>query len=94
MRSGWFFTCAEVPDTVLPAFRLGRMTALKKPSGGIHGIVVSDVVGGTHIGTALSTRAGCECVAHALQSMSELDESATTSLWTVWGPLISFPGTQ
>ena len=27
--------------------------------------------------SAFSTRAGCECVAHALQSMTELDDSAT-----------------
>ena len=37
-----FFARAEVPESVLPALRLGRMTALKKPSEGARGIVVTD----------------------------------------------------
>ena len=71
------------------------MTSLKKPSGGIRGIVESDVfrrlvartltqqfakAGEVATGPfqyARVLRAGCECVAHALQSMTELDESAT-----------------
>ena len=32
----------EVPDRIEPAVRLGRIMALQKPDGGVHGIVVSD----------------------------------------------------
>ena len=74
---------------------LGRLTALRKPDGGIRGIVASDVVRRLVSRTitqqlsdaalaatspfqyALSTRAGCECISHALQSLSELDPNAT-----------------
>ena len=38
-----FLARAEVPASILSALRLGRMTALRKPSGGVRGIVVSDV---------------------------------------------------
>ena len=38
-----FLARAEVPLSILSALRLGRMTALRKPSGGVRGIVVSDV---------------------------------------------------
>ena len=38
-----FLARAEVPLSILSALRLGRMTALRKPSGGVKGIVVSDV---------------------------------------------------
>ena len=90
-----FFAKAQVPQTILSALRLGRMTALRKPSGGIRGIVVGDVFRRLVARTlaqqfakkvesatapfqcALSTRAGCECVSHALQSLTDLDESAT-----------------
>ena len=81
-----FFARAEVPESVLPALSLGRMTALKKPSGGARGIVVSDVfrrlvaptlaqqfakageVATAQFQCALSTRARCECIAHASPS--------------------------
>ena len=32
----------EVPDRIEPAVRLGKITALQKPDGGVRGIVVSD----------------------------------------------------
>ena len=32
----------EVPDRIEPGVRLGRITALQKPDGGVRGIVVSD----------------------------------------------------
>ena len=38
-----FLARAEVPLSILSALRLGRMTALRKPCGGVRGIVVSDV---------------------------------------------------
>ena len=45
-----FLARAEVPLSILSALRLGRMTALRKPSGGVRGLVVSDVaLGCAHI---------------------------------------------
>ena len=35
---------AEVSDAVIPTIRMGRMTALHKPSGGVRGIVAGDVI--------------------------------------------------
>ena len=73
----------------------GRLTALKKPDGGVRGIVVSDVLRRLVARTiakqyaeaaekatapfqyALRTRAGCECVAHVLQTLTDLDPNAT-----------------
>ena len=90
-----FLARAEVPLSILSALRLGRVTALRKPSGGVRGIVVSDAFRRLVARTlaqqfakkaetatapfqyALSTRAGCECVSHALQTLTDLDESAT-----------------
>ena len=46
----WFFRLGEhlvtarVPNLVIEAVRMGRMTALRKPVGGIRGIVVGDVI--------------------------------------------------
>ena len=37
------FARGQIPEEVLPAVRLGRMTALQKPDGGVRGIVVGDV---------------------------------------------------
>ena len=64
------------------------MTALQKPSGGAKGIVAGDIVRRLVARTmaqqlrpaveyAMSTRAGTECVAHALQELTELDPQAT-----------------
>ena len=86
---------ADVPHQVLRILGLGRLIALKKPDGGVRGIVVGDVlrrlVGRTMAKQvtkeveaatspfqyALSTRSGCECVTHVLQTLTELDEDAT-----------------
>ena len=80
------FSRGHVPRVAVDLVRAGRMTALKKPDGGVRGIVVRDVVRrlvartmsqqlgpATMAATAphqfaLSTRAGCECVAHILQN--------------------------
>ena len=35
---------AEVPEEIVDAIRLGRLTALQKPNGGVRGIVSGDVV--------------------------------------------------
>ena len=40
---GCSFAQGHVPAEVIPLLRLGRITALQKPSGGIRGIVVGDV---------------------------------------------------
>ena len=74
-----FFARAEVPEFMLLALRLGRMTVLKKPSGGILARTLTQRLAGAGEATALfqyalSTWAGCECVVHA---MTDLDESAT-----------------
>ena len=61
------------------------MTALQKPDGGIRGIVVGDVfqiADAVEAATALfqhalKTKGGCECVAHILQAVTDMDERAT-----------------
>ena len=84
---------AEIPPNIVSAIRLGRLTALQKPTGGVRGIVAGEmlrrIVARTvtqQINTVVEratvpfqyvTRAGTECVAHALQALSELDPRAT-----------------
>ena len=88
---------AQVPPSVRDTVRLGRVTALQKPDGGVRGIVAGDVVRRLVARTmsqqmmeavqgatapfqyALATRAGCECVAHALQGITELNPRATVT---------------
>ena len=85
----------NVPEDILDIIRLGRVTALQKPDGGIRGIFVGDVLRRLVARTiarqvskkaeaatvpfqyALSTKAGCECVAHILQTLTDVDERAT-----------------
>ena len=85
----------RVPDTILQAIRLGRLTALQKPDGGVRGIVVGDIIRRLVARTmakqiakkvetatapfqyALKTKAGCECVAHVLQTLTDTDPEAT-----------------
>ena len=84
-----------MPDEVIRMLRMGRMTALQKPRGGVRGIVAGDIVRrlvsramAKQLGEvfeqatapfqyALSTRAGCECVSHMLQGLTDLDAHAT-----------------
>ena len=86
---------ADIPEVVLEAIRLGRMTALQKPGGGVRGIVVGDILRrlvaktlaqeiSHHIEAAtspfqyaLTTRCGCECIAHAAQALTDADPEAT-----------------
>ena len=81
---------AEAPPPVNDAIRLGRLTALQKPRGGVRGIVAGDILRrlvsrtmsqqlskAVEAATALfqyamTTRAGTECIAHALQSLMEV----------------------
>ena len=85
----------QVPDPILEQVRLGRMTALSKPDGGVRGIVVGNIFRRLVARTiakqvaekveaatapfqhALSTKAGCECVAHILQTLTDLDPETT-----------------
>ena len=89
------FAQAKIPDEILSAIRVGQLTALEKPNGGVRGIVVGDVVlrliaktmsdqmmTRFEIATkpfqyALSTRAGCESIAHIVQSATDNDARAT-----------------
>ena len=84
---------AEVPPEVMRLVRGGRLTALAKPDGGVRGIVAGDVIrrllaqtmsqqlskaaGCNNSAPMCPTRAGCECVAHALQGLVELDQDST-----------------
>ena len=86
-----FFRVAEllargqVPENGASVLRKGRMTALQKPGGGVRVVArtisqqLAKVVESATapFQYALSTRAGCECVAHALQAMTDLDPEAT-----------------
>ena len=92
---GCSFAQGHVPVEVIPLLRLGRITALQKPSGGIRGIVVGDVFRRLVARTmaqqlnaaveratspfqyALTTRAGVECVAHVVQTLTDWDPGAT-----------------
>ena len=85
----------DVPEEVIDGIRLGRLTALAKPDGGVRGIVVGDIVRRlvartiakqfakrAEVATApfqcgLSTKAGCECVAHIVQALTDQDANAT-----------------
>ena len=85
----------KIPDAVMEGIRLGRLTALRKPDGGVRGIVVGDIMRRLVARTmakqiakkvekatapfqhALTTKAGCECVAHILQTITDKDERAT-----------------
>ena len=91
------FSRGLIPESVVQIVKMGRMTALSKPDGGVRGIVAGDVFRRLVARTmaqqlakavlsatsphpyALSTRAGCECVAHALQGLTELDPRATVT---------------
>ena len=75
---------------LIDGIRLGRLTALAKPDGGVREIVVRDIVRSLvartmaqHVAkkaekaTALSNRARCECVAHIVQALTNQDVNAT-----------------
>ena len=75
--------------------RVGRLTVLSEPDGGVRGIAASCVIRrlvaktmARQLGPAveaataphqygLSTRAGCECVAHSLLMLCEADPELT-----------------
>ena len=86
---------ASIPEEVLQVIRLGRMTAFRKASGGVRGIVAGDILRRLVARTmcqqlgpaieaatapfqyALTTQSGCECVAHAIQALTDINDSAT-----------------
>ena len=75
---------------IIEGLRVGRLTALQKPDGGVRGIVVGDILRRLVARTtakqaekatapfqyALSTKAGCECIAHIVQSLTDVDSNA------------------
>ena len=74
----FFFVCeqlarVEVPAEVVRWIKLGRMTALRKPDGGVRGIVAGNVIRrltsrtiAQQLGPEVERfRAGSECIAHA-----------------------------
>ena len=85
----------DVPMETIEGLRVGRLTALQKPDGGVRGIVVGDIVRRLVARTmakqvakqaekatapfqyALSTKAGCERIAHIVQSLTDVDSNAT-----------------
>ena len=80
---------------MVDAIRLGRLTVLQKPNGGVRRIVVGDTIrrlvartiaqqlfstveqATTPFQHAFSTRAGGECIAHALQALTDLNPRTT-----------------
>ena len=76
-----------IPGEVLDGLRLGRLTALRKPDGGVRGSswemltkakqVAKDEEATAPFQYALTTKAGCQCVAHILQTITDLDNRAT-----------------
>ena len=82
------FARGAMPEEVLQGVKVGRMTALTKPDGGVRGIVVGDVFRGSwHVQLRSSSRTRSsthslhgqepECVAHVVQALSELDSRST-----------------
>ena len=83
----------DVPMEIIEGLRVGRLMALQKPDGGVRGIVVGDIVRLLVARTmakqvamqaatapfqyAFSTKAGCECIAHIVQSLTDVDSYAT-----------------
>ena len=70
------------PEAAVRALRLSRV--LRKPTGGVRSIVARDNVRRLVVKNvtspfqcAFSTRAGCECIVHALQALCEQDPNAT-----------------
>ena len=43
-RAGELLARAQVPNTIVDIIKVGRLTALSKPNGGVRGIVARDVI--------------------------------------------------
>ena len=78
--------CAQNRHSIQVCIRLGRLTALQKPNKGVREIVSSDIVRRLVARTmsqqlnAMSTKSGCECIAHVLQGLTELVPRAVMSI--------------
>ena len=75
---------AQVPPDVVAVLRMGRITALQKPGGSVRGIVCGDIVRrlvartiAQKITRSWNSKAGGECVAHAIQCLTDRDCRAT-----------------
>ena len=79
---------AQIPFAIQACIRLGRLTALQKPNGGVRvrrlvartmsqQLMDSVQRATTPYQYTMSTKSGCECIAHALQGLTELDPRAT-----------------
>ena len=90
-----FFLMAEqlaegrVAEVAVQAIRLGRLTALRKPGGGVRRLTSRTMA--QQLGEAvklptspfqfaLSTRAGCECIAYTLQALEANPEATNLSV--------------
>ena len=89
---------ADIPLPILTALRMGRLTALQKPTGGVRGVVTGEVfrrlvarsiaqqlactmeVATSPFHCALSTKAGGECVAHAVPDVDRFGQSRYSPL--------------
>ena len=89
------FSKAMIPRSFVDGLRMGRITALQKPNGGVRGIVAGDAIRrlvsrtiAQQLGPAvekataphqyaMTTKAGCECIAHVLQSVCESNPQST-----------------
>ena len=82
----------HIPSEVLSVIRMGRLTALQKPTRGVRGIVAGDILRRLVARTVAQqirqqveratapfqyARAGCECIAHALQVLTDQDPQST-----------------
>ena len=80
---------ADAPPSMVDTIRQGRLTALRKPNGGVRGTVVGDVIrrvvartvaqllGPAVEGATAPNKAGCECVSHVVQALTEADPEST-----------------
>ena len=94
-RSMFSFGNRDVPRGIIEGLRVGRLTALQKPDGGVRGIVVGAIslrlvarIVAKQVAKqaenaivpfqdTISTKAGCECIAHNVQSLTDVDSNAT-----------------
>ena len=77
--------------SVRDAIKIGKLTKLQKPDGGMQGVVARDIIRRIvaemmsqretrHKTNFKSTIAGCECIVHVLQGIVELDPQSHSKL--------------
>ena len=85
------FARGQIPSDIVAAVRLGRMTALQKPDGGVRGIVVGDYF------RRLVSRTLAKQFAQNAEDCRHLQSSVTAPRsfqWTEWGLTTSCQGQQ